>query len=215
MKKTKLNHIALILVFIFSTSFGFSQDTFTDERDGQTYKTVKIGDQVWLAENLNFKTENSWCYDDNPEHCEIYGRLYTWYAAVDTNTCPAGWHLPTNDEWKTLEMELGMSQSEADTIDRRGTDEGGKLKEESVCTSHWKSPNKGATNSSGFTALPGGIRDYSDGAFYDLGTDADFWTATESDASNAWNRNLYYDYAEVDRYYFSKSDGFSVRCVKD
>ena len=144
--------------------------------DGNTYQTVKIGDQWWMAENLkvtcyrngdaipNITDGTTWASLSTGAYCEYnndinnvatYGRLYNWYAVTDSrNIAPAGWHVPSDAEWKQLEMYLGMSQSEADATGWRGTDEGGKLKE--VGTMHWNSPNTGATNESGFTALPGG-----------------------------------------------------------
>lgn len=185
-------------------------NTITDSRDGQTYKTVKLGTQVWLAENLNYKTGACWCYDNKLSNCDIYGRLYTWETAK--NACPSGWHLPTDNEWKTLEKKLGMSSKDADDTGWRGTKEGGKLKE--AGTSHWKSPNKGATNSSGFTALPGGYRN-SRGSFVNLGNYATFWSATGGGSSYAWYRTLHYDDVDVGRDDDDKSYGFSVRCVKD
>ena len=189
--------------------------TLTDDRDGQTYTTVKIGNQWWMAENLNYYTSSgSWYYDnDSSTYADTYGRLYDWETAC--NSCPTGWHLPTDEEWKTLEMYLGMSQVEADAGGLRGTDEGGKLKE--TGTTHWYSPNTGATNESGFTALPGGFR-LSDGSFYYLGKYAKyayFWTATEIDASYAWYRILGFNYTEILRNYYTKPYGRSVRCVKD
>lgn len=128
--------------------------------------------------------------------------------------CPDGWHLPSDSEWKELEMYLGMSQSEADGDHYpRGTDEGGKLKEKDF--SHWTSPNTGATNSSGFTALPGGERSSSGSS--SLGTETNFWTATEGSYGDSWHRNLFYDNPQVEREYgrTSKHWGFSVRCVKN
>ncbi len=164
-----------------------------------------------MAENLNYNPgSGSWCYNDNSSNCTTYGRLYDWATAL--TVAPAGWHLPTDEEWKTLEMYLGMSQAEADETGYRGTDEGGKLKE--TGTTHWNSPNTGATNESGFTALPGGTRS-SDGSFYLVGTTGPFWSATEFNSSNVWNRSLHYLYAEVSRSGCSKLCGLSVRCVKD
>ena len=127
--------------------------------------------------------------------------------------CPDGWHLPSDAEWKQLEMFLGMSQSDADGTGWRGTDEGGKLKE--TGTTHWNSPNTGATNSSGFTALPGGYRNRSGTVGSSLGNTAYFWSATEYDSSRAWTRSLYYSNSAVFRYYDYKDYGFSVRCTKD
>ncbi|MBI4649432.1 MAG: fibrobacter succinogenes major paralogous domain-containing protein [Bacteroidia bacterium] len=95
----------------------------------------------------------------------------------------------------------------------RGTDEGGKLKE--TGTTHWTSPNTGATNSSGFTGLPGGYRNYSDGTFNYSGSNGDWWSATEYSSTNAWIRNLYYSTATVNRFNYTKDFGFSVRCLKD
>ena len=106
-----------------------------------------------------------------------YGRLYNWYAVADSrNIAPTGWHVPSDAEWKQLEMYLGMSQSEADGLAVRGTTEGGKMKE--AGTTHWLNPNTGATNESGFSGLPGGYRGYN-GSYYGIGGIADFWSSTE------------------------------------
>jgi len=185
---------------------------FTDRRDGHIYKWVGIGSQVWMAENLNFDTgSGSWVNDDNSANADIYGRLYDWETACDV--CPDGWHLPTDDEWKTLEMYLGMSQADANSEGWwRGTDEGGKLKE--TGTIHWNCPNIRSTNESGFSALPGGAYNmrYCDGKGYG----GSFWSSTESDSSNAWCRELFYNKSEVNRsYYGYKGHGFSVRCIRD
>ena len=183
---------------IFMTEGG-STGTFTDPRDDQTYTTIDIGSQTWFAVNLNYNTGNSWCYDNNGSNCDIYGRLYTWEAA--TSACPDGWHLPSDDEWTTLIDFLG------------GEDvAGGKMKE--TGTTHWNSPNTGATNSSGFTALPGGYRS-TNGGFYDRGSFGIWWSATEYSSASAWDRKLGYDTDGVDRDGRSKEDGFSVRCVRD
>lgn len=178
--------------------------------DGNVYKTVKIGNQVWMAENLrvtryrngkaipNVTTKSKWkklkkgaycSYKNNDSNIGTYGLLYNWYAVNDSrNLAPAGWHVPTDEEWKQLEMYLGMSQTETNDTGWRGTDEGGKLKE--IGTTHWKSPNTGATNLSGFTAVPGGCRTY-DGTFYSIGTSAYFWSATEIDSYSAWGTAAY------------------------
>lgn len=203
--------------------------------DGNTYQTVKIGDQWWMAENLkvthyrngdaipnvtdNTEWENlttgAYCnYNNNSSNAATYGRLYNWYAVSDSRQiAPAGWHIPSDAEWKTLEMYLGMSQSEADgSVRWRGTDEGGKLKE--TGTSHWRSPNTGATNESGFSALPGGYRLYW-GTYFIMGGNAAFWSSTEYDSYGAWFRGLSYDKSDVYRRSYGKEYGFSVRCVRD
>jgi len=190
-----------------SNGGGGTTGTFTDPRDGQTYATIEIGNQTWFAENLNYETSNSWWYDNSSANGDVYGRLYTWEAAL--SACPSGWHLPSDEEWKTLEMALGMSQSQADNILWRGTDQGTQMKS----TSGWYSNGNG-TNSSGFNALPGGYR-YSSGSFDGLGYYGSWWSATEDSGTGAWYRSLLYDLAQVHRYYHYKTSGFSVRCLKD
>ena len=211
-----------------------NEGTVTDI-DGNTYQTIQIGAQVWMAENLkvthyrdgtaiptghsnsdwsNLTTGAYAVYDDNETNADTYGYLYNWYAVDDSrNIAPAGWHVPTDDEWKTLEMYLGMSQNEADDTGWRGTDEGGKLKE--AGTEHWNSQNTGATNESGFTALPGGYLSYGNGNYVSMGNNGYFWSSAESGSDYAWYRILYYGNSAVDRFSFNKQNGFSVRCVRD
>ncbi len=212
---------------------GQSCPTVTDI-DGNTYQTVLIGDQCWMAENLKVTryrngdpipniagtdwgllSTGAYCdYHNDVNNVATYGRLYNWYAVNDSrHIAPEGWHVPTDTEWKQLEMYLGMSQSQADATVWRGTDEGGKMKE--AGTSHWHSPNIGATNESGFTALPAGFRGASDVYYFDLGSYAYFWSSTGSTELHAWYRDLQNNHSEVYRYNFNKREGRSVRCVRD
>jgi uncharacterized protein (TIGR02145 family) len=229
----------LCSVFLFSCSDKSTgpdnnkgENTVTDI-DGNVYKTVTIGTQVWMAGNLkvtryrngdtipNITGNTQWSnlttgarcsYGNNDANIETYGLLYNWYAVDDSRgLAPAGWHVPSDDEWKELEMYLGMSQSQADSIGNRGTNKGGKLKE--TGTTHWISPNEGATDSSGFTALPGGCRFI--GTFDYVGYFGYWWSSSESGSYSAWGRHLSYVYSDVLRYDFGKQGGFSVRCVRD
>ncbi len=186
---------------------GGTTGTFTDPRDGQTYATIEIGSQIWFAENINYEMGDSWWYNNSNANGAVYGRLYIWDAAL--NACPSGWHLPTDDEWKTMEMFLGMSQSEADNTGYRGTDEGEKMKS----TSGWNSNGNG-TNSSGFSAIPGGFRDRYD-SFYHLGDYGFWWSSTENSSSSAWYRYLSCSYDQVYRHNWLKTTTRSVRCIKD
>ena len=206
-------------------------EDFTDTRDSIVYKTVKIGNQCWMAENLAYlpKVYSSSSGSYGPyyyvygyqgrsvsaakatENYSTYGVLYNWYAALEA--CPAGWHLPSDDEWKELEMFLGMSKSEADSEGyRRIDEEGGKLKENG--TAHWDSPNTGANNESGFTALPGGYRFY-DGSFSNIGGIGSWWSSTEALSEYAMNRELLYNMRVVARFSILKTCGFSIHCIRD
>jgi uncharacterized protein (TIGR02145 family) len=211
-----------------------STGTVTDI-DGNIYQTVKIGDQWWMAENLkvthyrngnpipNVTDGTTWsglstgaCCDfiNDPLNVATYGRLYNWYAVDDSsNIAPEGWHVPSDEELKQLEMYLGMSQAEADDLYWRGLDEGGKLKE--VGTTHWMHPNSGATNESGFTALGAGYRSDTGGFLAAYGAATYFWTSTEGSSDNAWSRCLDYNRSDVRRQESSERSGFSVRCVRD
>ena len=196
--------------------------TPTVDYGGITYNTVQIGLQCWLKENLNIGilingTQNQtneqyiekYCYNDLESNCDIYGGLYQWNEAMQYATtagvqgiCPAGWHLPTDTEWTDLTTFLG-GESVA----------GGKMKVAGLV--YWLSPNTGATNSSGFSVLPGGRR-YDDGNFYSLNNTANFWSSSsESSSSYAWNRSLLFSDANVYRNDYFKTSGFSVRCLKD
>lgn len=219
--------------------------TFVDERDNREYSWVKIGEQIWMAENLKYlpsvvgpgtgSNSEAYCYvygydgtsisaAKATENYATYGVLYNWPAAMngaessDANPsgvqgiCPDGWHLPSDAEWKQLEMYLGMSETDVNSTGWRGTVEGGKLKE--AGTTHWADPNAGANNESGFTALPGGYR-YVDGYFGGVRDYGDWWSSAEYDTSNAWYRGLGYDDSNVYRGNTVKSMGFSVRCLRD
>ena len=201
--------------------------------DGKNYSIVKTGDQTWMAENLAYlpfvspssgggSNISPFYYVYGYEGSSVseakahtnyttYGVLYNWEAA--RTACPSGWHLPTDEEWKMLEMNQGMSSSEADGAGWRNSGSvGSKLKESG--TSHWPSPNTGANNSSGFNALPGGFR-YGSGGIHDLGDAANFWSSSGDGSSNAWYRYLTNYMNGVGRSYDYRSSGFSVRCFKN
>ena len=192
------------------------------DADGKNYKTVTIGTQTWMVENLKTtKYRNGdaipspagdWsaltsgaqtAYNNDASYATKFGLLYNWYAVADSrNIAPTGWHVPTDAEWTTLITYLG-GESVA----------GGKLKE--AGTANWYISNNAiATNETGFSALPGGYR-YSDGAFYNEVSDGYWWSSSESGANEAWSRSMDYDLNTADRIYYPKMDGFSVRCIKD
>ena len=185
----------------------WNYSTFTDSRDGKIYNYIKIGTQEWMAENLVFNISGSWNAGYTEADAAKYGRLYTWDAAK--KAVPAGWHLPTDEEWKKLEMTLGMSQSEADKIDSRGTNEGSKLKAQ---TGWGKEVN--GLDQVGFNALPGGIR-VNSGSFFASDWEGYWWSSTSDINSRAWMRYLKYDSKKVFRNTSFTEDACSVRCVKD
>ena len=193
-------------------------NTFIDPRDGNIYQLVTIGTQVWMAENLRYlpsvvgpttssKTDPYYyVYDyDGTNMAEAkatanyntYGVLYNWPAAVVS--CPAGWHLPSDAEWTVLTDYLGGIAVA-----------GGKLKE--TGTAHWNEPNEGATNETGFTALPGGDRNYTE-VFTDIGNFGYWWSSLENTTDYAWYRGMRYTGSNVFENYYFKRNGFSVRCV--
>lgn len=197
-------------------------DILIDARDGINYTTVLIGDQCWMAENLNIgqmiygpvdPSDNGilekYCYDNNSTNCDTYGGLYQWNEMMqyitDTVTqgiCPIGWHLPTNTEWTILTNYLG------------GLDiAGGKMKEQG--TDHWNSPNTGATNESGFTAIAGGYRHFSAGSFAQMGHSTNYWSSSTWNVNYAWNRIIYTMNNSCSVNHYGKTYGLSVRCIKD
>ena len=193
--------------------------------DGNIYKTITIGDQIWMAENLKtakynngdligttipatsyIQSENmpkyQWPYGGDESHVDTYGRLYTWYSATDNRSvCPTGWHVPTDSEWISLENQLGgLSVA------------GGKLKE--IGTEHWTVPNSGATNEMMFNALPGGYR-MNTGEYDNKGSYGNFWSATSVNATVAYYRYLYYGNATMTKSFVNQKYGLSVRCLKN
>ena len=197
----------------------YSQDNgaFKDARDSKEYKWVKIGNQIWMAENLTYTgsgiqqitdsnewgnnlDDDGWCYYKNNSHyAETYGVLYQREAAK--SACPGGWHLPNDAEWTKLEQFIEN--------DGRSGNEGSVLK----ALIGWNNGG-GGTDDYDFSALPGGVRSYN-GSFYDLGTRGEWWSATEQSGGYRHSRLLEYDNAAVTRNISSKSYGFSVRCVRD
>ena len=196
--------------------------------DGNQYNVVKIGSQVWMKENLKTTKYNDgasiplvtlntdWSALTTPAYCwynndaatykDTYGALYNWYVTDaasngNKNVCPANWHVPSDAEWTTLTNYLGGESVS-----------GGKLKE--TGTSHWQSPNTGATNESGFSALAGGTR-YTSGTFDIIGVYGYWWSSTATSPTFAYYRNLLYNYSYIYRYDYNKRTGSSVRCLRD
>jgi len=195
--------------------------------DGNTYATIRIGTQVWMAENLrttrywngdtipnvtdddawsqlDVSTTGAWChYDNNPNYEVPYGKLYNWYVVADPrNVCPTGWHLPTDAEWTVLSDHLGGASVA-----------GGKMK--SAGTWYWLVGNTGATNESGFSGLPVGFRYYAHGVFYYLDLIGYWWSASEAGADYTWGRYLDYYIAATGRNSYYGNNAFSVRCLRD
>ena len=175
---------------------GSVDGTFVDTRDSQTYRTVTIGAQTWMAENLNFKTENSFYYNNSAEYGKKYGRLYTWTAAQ--TACPSGWHLPTNKDFETLFAAVGGSSVAGD-----------KLKS----ASGWYG-DRGGSGAYAFAARPAGYWG-NNGRFQGEKFSTFFWSSTEYSRDDAYNMALDYVDGKAFLSYDYKSDGFSVRCVKD
>ncbi len=203
------------------------EGTPTVSYGGQIYNTVAIGSQCWFKENLNIgtringsaeQTDNStiekYCYNDlDWLGCGFYGGLYQWKEMMQYATspgvqgiCPSGWHIPTDAEWTIAIAFLGGADVAGGKMKATGTRE--------AFTGWWYSPNTGATNESGFTAVPGGIRYYF-GTFDALGYGGIWWSSSESNTIGAWFRSINYDYNDVGRNARPKDEGFSVRCVRD
>lgn len=220
---------ALLMFTNLNTLIAQEGKTITDI-DGNIYKTVKIGMQIWMAENLKttryrdgttiplVTDAKAWSNRSSPGYClynndkEInknkYGALYNWYSVATGNLCPNGWHVPSDAEWSSLETFLG------------GTGiAGAKMK--GTGNSHWNSPNTTATNETGFTALPGGYR-LDNGTFTYIGNYGLFWSSSEfiwsfgeHYSQYGWGRYMSYYLSDIYRYYFNKKYGFSVRCLND
>jgi uncharacterized protein (TIGR02145 family) len=216
-------------------------DSLRDSRDGKIYRTTQIGDRTWMAQNLDHKSENSWCYEDDTANCAKYGRLYRWTAAMEA--CPSGWHLATGDDWDALLRAADSSVAMARLIAGAGwgAQGGGRLWTpldwiRPIVHGGWKDPDQGAgTDPLGFRALPAGIRSNAEGGgeqgltltsipggavtkggtFDLLGDYAYFWSASDYDASLGWHRNSTHGIAIVHRSYVFESYAFSVRCVED
>ena len=233
MKPTTLLLLMFLAVNIIFTTVQLHAQTVTDT-DGNIYNTVTIGSQVWMKENLkvthyqtgellpNITDTAAWrlsetggrCYFDNDSasYNATYGALYNWYAVSDKRfIAPVGWHIPTESDWNKLEKYLDYTVDTTAT-EWLGTDIGGKLKEAGYV--HWNTPNIGATNSSGFTALPAGGRS-KDGIYGGIFQLGDWWAINTFDSTTAWKRYLYYYTQQIERSMWYKTCGWSVRCIRN
>jgi len=180
------------------------QDWMVKNLDVTTYRNGDIIPQVTDPTEFFFINSGAWCYYNNdPLNGATYGKLYNWYAVNDPRgLAPAGWHIPTDAEWATLSNYLGGEFVA-----------GGPMKE--TGTTHWLAPNTGATNSSGFTGLPGGWRNYGTGGFLNINDNGRWWSATVNTVTTAWDRELTNNSARLRRSSGSRQNGFYVRCIKD
>ncbi|MBS3777139.1 MAG: fibrobacter succinogenes major paralogous domain-containing protein [Bacteroidales bacterium] len=240
--------ILTIVGFLFFVIIGCEEDRGAprDEDDvpdgvvvdieGNSYETVEIGDQVWMAENLrttryndstvipNITDHDEWDdtdkgayarYNNDRRNVQSCGFLYNAYTIETQKLCPDGWHVPGDEEWKELEMELGMNRTNADKVGiKRGIDEGSKLAGNASLWHAGELTNESVFGASGFKGFPGGVRVKS-GGFYSFGFNGCWWTSTVSSSGNVWIRKLRYNSSRVYRNNYHKGYGFSVRCLKD
>jgi len=203
---TLIEHDTIITVIVMNDTSNF----FIDKRNFKAYRFVTIGSQNWMAENLNYEpnTGFSWCLNDDIDMCSQKGRLYTWETAIDNghgngkDICPDNWHLPTDEEWKTLEMELGMTQTQADTWGWRNTEYGKKLLDE----------NLGGTDDYLFTAIVSGYRTSLE-AFNSNGIQ--WWVSNSYNEIEAHIRGIPVAQGDIVRGKIYKSSGLPVRCVRN
>jgi uncharacterized protein (TIGR02145 family) len=219
--------IKISAVILFVLSLQALQSQTVKDIDGNVYKTVTIGTQIWMAENLKttkyndgtaiplvtddaawvnrdsiaFTTRAYYWYDNDITYKNIYGALYNGYTVKTGKLCPSGWHVPTDAEWSELTNYLG-GEGVA----------GGKLKEASI--THWETPNTGATNETGFNALPGGYR-FMDGTFQLVNGGGNWWSSTDYNTERTWFRGMNNNIEFVIKGPLEKPNGVSVRCVKD
>lgn len=197
-----------------------------EDVDGNLYNTVSIGNKVWMTEDLKttrfsdgspipmVENYDRWANLETPAYCwynndslnrESYGALYNWHAVESEKLCPDGWHVPSDEEWIALESEFGGAGKAGMALKEAGT-------------THWKTPNTGATNESGFSGLPGGYRSYT-GTFNLMRISGFWWSASEKSwygsSSSVIYRNLSYENQDFIRHIAEKTNGFSVRCVKN
>jgi len=189
-----------------SDGYNSENNTLTDSRDGKVYKTVTIGEQIWLAENLAFapSSGNYWAYDNDDANVGTYGYLYDWQTAL--NVCPTGWHLPSDAEWTELTEYLDGQAVSGGKLKATGTIEAG--------TGLWYAPNTGATNETGFSALPGGRR-FLVSTFDAIGSFGYWWSATEVNTAWAQVQVMIYSNSHVNGSDANKELGYSVRCVRN
>lgn len=237
MKKLSLFAQALFLALLLGSCETEEEETTVKDVDGNVYGTVKIGEQIWMTENLGATkfsdgteidlveestewsalSEPGYCfYNNSPDYgTEDYGILYNWYTVDRGGLCPDGWHVASDADWSELisyiDPEAGLSQID-ETLYLESEVAGGLLKEEG--TSHWKTPNTGATNEFGFNALPAGYR-YENGTFYLGGAYGSWWSSDQSNENLGIVRFIDYNTTKEFRSFDSKKDGFAVRCVKD
>lgn len=218
-------YIISILLILIGAAIGCEEDNTPDvvfgkvtDIEDNVYKTVAIGTQIWMAEDLrvtkyndgtpitNVSDKNTWAVTTSSAFCwfnneKAWGALYNWYAVNTGKLAPMGWHVPTDEDWTVLTDFL-----EGEDV------AGGKLKQ--TGNEIWGDPNIGATNLSGFTSIPGGCRDLN-GNFINFGACAFYWTATEYHPFDSWERQIFWSEARIYREHVGKVYGFSVRCVKD
>ncbi|WP_439185856.1 fibrobacter succinogenes major paralogous domain-containing protein [Carboxylicivirga taeanensis] len=213
----------------------FDYGTLLDQ-DGNTYKTITIGEQEWMAENLKTTKYNDgteipliigdfdwanmtsagYCWFDNDyeSYGETYGAIYNWYVIETNKLCPSGWHVPTDSDWKELEKTMGMTNSEIETErGYRGINEGSKLAGKKELWDDGELEKNPSFGEAGFLAIPSGIRE--EAYFLQPGMSGVWWTATENNVEKAWIRMINFNRSNIWRMDGSKAGGYSIRCVKD
>ena len=235
-RQSTITYLILLAFGFFSGCEKEENNEYVSDLDGNRYTTIIIGDQEWFTENLvttklndgteiPLVTDNeewggltspAYCwYDNDSDIKNTYGNLYNWYAIETGKLCPEGWHVPSDEEWKVLEIHLGLSMADAEEFGYRGSNEASKLAGNYTLWQEGELRNNTEFEISGFYALPGGARIAEEEYFVNIGQDAFFWTSTETSPERALRRRINYSHANISRLAGDKYIGRSVRCIKD